>query len=94
MDKSYSILPASDRGDTETVRTLLKQYPKAVHLLNYENNTALILAARGGHIDTVRALLEAGADVHYADQGRWTALSYASRWGHNETIDVLREYGA
>jgi hypothetical protein len=43
----------------------------------YEDATAVILAARGGHADAVRLLLQRGANVHARDGSGWTALRHA-----------------
>ena len=50
---------------------------------------AMIYAARKGHTDTVKLLLEHGADVHAEDD---TALLYAADEGHTDTVKVLKEY--
>jgi len=62
--------------------------------------TALMLAAGAGQEAAVRALLEAGADIHAADdtnkprQSRSTALAYACREGQALTARLLLEAGA
>lgn len=57
--------------------------------------TALLAATRGGHADTVRILLDAGADVniHSGRYGR-TALHEAVWKGHMEVIRLLLSAGA
>ena len=40
--------------------------------------TPLMAAARGGHLDCVRLLLENNADVETEDAQGWTALHYAA----------------
>jgi hypothetical protein len=44
----------------------------------------LFIAARDGMLETVRALLEAGADVDHADNFGHTALQVAAECGHME----------
>jgi ankyrin repeat protein len=54
----------------------------------------LVLAARDGHIDTVKALLDKGADVNAkADKG-FTALQAAAASGHTEIVRLLLARGA
>ena len=56
---------ASATGDLAAVRSLLQQHPFLVHERDRDDNaTALHLAAANGHLEVVRALLDAGADVH------------------------------
>jgi catechol 2,3-dioxygenase-like lactoylglutathione lyase family enzyme len=63
-----------------------------------DNALAVHFAAGGGHIESVRALLDAGSDVHGAGDlhrmeviGWATAISGAS---HREVVDLLVERGA
>ncbi|CAG7695983.1 unnamed protein product [Allacma fusca] len=48
--------------------------------------TALMLAASHGRLDTVRLLLEAGADINIQDEDGSTALMCASEHGHGEIV--------
>ena len=54
------------------------------------NFTALMVAAVLGHTETVRVLLDAGADTDRRDGWNRTALIWAIRGGHLETAEVLR----
>jgi len=56
--------------------------------------TALHQAAKNGHADTVRVLVELGADVNVRDNDGWTALQRAAVQGHVDTVRVLVELGA
>ena len=51
-----------------------------------EGETALIAATYRGHIDIVKALLEAGADLNARDKNGKTALTYAEEKSHSETV--------
>ena len=59
------------------------------NLANQDGSTALTAASHKGHIDTVRLLLDAGADKHLADKGSSTALMLASQVGHRESLGLL-----
>ena len=55
----------------------------------------LMLAARSGHVDAVRALLDHGADANAKEDARGTtALMQAADQGHADVIAVLIEHGA
>lgn len=57
--------------------------------------TPLLLASRHGHIETVRALLDAGADINQVSAGdRTSPLLVATLNGHFDLATVLLERGA
>jgi len=65
-----------------------------VNLTNNDGWTALIHACFGGHVEAVRALLDAGADVNAADIRGWTVLMYASYVGNRKVLETLLFRGA
>lgn len=56
--------------------------------------TALVFAARPGDIDTVRTLLDAGADVNQVTEYGWTALLTATQNRYYQLGKYLLERGA
>jgi ankyrin repeat protein len=56
-----------------------------------EKEAALVLAAENGQTDTVRALLDAGANVHVVDD---MPLRLAALNGHADTVKALLDAGA
>ena len=56
--------------------------------------TALMLAARGWHTETVALLLDHDADIEAKDNKEWTALMHAAWGGHTETVALLLDRGA
>jgi hypothetical protein len=54
--------------------------------------TLLIVAASEGHVEIVRMLTDAGADISIRDQYDMTALKYAQAKGHSEVIELLSSY--
>ena len=75
--EQIQFLDAADRGDVETVKTLLASGVDA-NALDYRrlptNRTALMHAASGGHLDVVELLIAAGAKVDMKDKGLGAAL--------------------
>ena len=61
---------------------------------NPMQNAPLHAAAAGRNKDTVRVLLEHGADVNARQEGGWTALHAASQNGDVETVRLLIAGGA
>ncbi|CAF1032924.1 unnamed protein product [Adineta ricciae] len=59
-----------------------------------DHQTALILAARCNHVECVKILLEAHADVNAEDVDGWTALLNACQNGSLEIIRLLVEHDA
>ena len=54
----------------------------------------MIIASRNGHVEVVRALVEAGASVDQARNDGVTPLCIASEEGHVEVVRVLVAAGA
>uniref|UniRef100_A0A1X7SPF2 Uncharacterized protein n=1 Tax=Amphimedon queenslandica TaxID=400682 RepID=A0A1X7SPF2_AMPQE len=61
-----------------------------------EADTALIVSARGGDYDTVKVLLDNGADPNIGKEWDYhaTALIEAAREGHSNVVELLLSKGA
>jgi hypothetical protein len=53
-----------------------------------------MMAARGGHFDTVKLLLWEVADPNIRSESGATALAWALKAGNTEIADLLRQAGA
>ena len=92
-----ALIAAAHLGHVEAVNVLIA----AKAPLNHVNNlgwTALmeaIVLGRGEakHTATVKALVEAGADVNIADRGGTTPLQHARRRGYVEMARILENAG-
>ena len=84
---------AAWRGAMAEVESML-QLPVDPDLGNADGRTALMMASRGGHIDIVCLLLEAGASIDMKDVDWHTALMASSTTGQVEIVRLLLEAGA
>ena len=82
-------LKAAMRGDTKTVLDELNRGADVNEKLSAGGGTALILAAEGGHLDTVKALIAKKADINIGDNGGNTALMKAAEKGHLDIVKAL-----
>ncbi len=76
------------------VRALLQRPDTKVDLANGEGHTALHMACNSGHLECVRMLLDAGADMNAGTARKFTPLTLASINGHFEIVELLIEAGA
>eukprot|EP00731_Ephydatia_muelleri_P038788 Em0910g1a len=54
----------------------------------------LVSASQNGHLEIVKSLIEAGANVNHTAKDGWTPLVIASHDGHLEIVKSLIEAGA
>jgi ankyrin repeat protein len=89
------IFAAAATGRTAELHQALKD-PAKLNAFAYDGWTPLHLAAFFGHVDTARALVEAGADVHAFSQNslRNTPLHAATAGKHSEVALFLLAAGA
>jgi ankyrin repeat protein len=96
-----NLVVASRTGLTNTVQWLLsnegiRQQINSDLMIDLDDHPhgPLMYAVRNGHVDTVRLLLEFGAEVNRKDRYGTTALSTACYEEQTEVVKVLLEYGA
>ena len=51
----------------------------------------LFEAAKNGNLETVKELVERGANIETRDDYRWTVLMQASRYGYLEVVEYLEK---
>jgi ankyrin repeat protein len=81
-------------GSVDAVRLLLSRGAAVNTAEAQQGQTALMRAVAGKHADVVRALIEAGADVHLRSKGGFTALLFAAQEGDLESTRLLLAAGA
>jgi len=79
------IMLAARNGDFRTLEYLLKNNPN-LHKQNKYGESAMLLAAFAGSLQSVKALVEAGAEI---DPDGWTPLIYAAFEGHAAVVRYL-----
>jgi ankyrin repeat protein len=88
------LLTASSSGDVQKVLLLLREGYRADAALPFVRIYPLSLAASSGDFETVKALLDAGADVNSEDLTGWTALHAGAFRGEMSVVSLLLERGA
>lgn len=86
------LIDALCAGDREKFARLVKEHPEAVKLKGKDGSTPLMYAAVYGDLDSMRMLIERGADVNAANQAGATALMWAA--DDAEKTRLLLEHGA
>lgn len=85
---------AASEGRTETLRSLIRRRA-TVDFLNKKDMTALYMAAKNGHGDSVKILLDAKADIDRKNGIiQETALHIAAVNNNAATVEVLLKRGA
>jgi uncharacterized protein len=93
-----ALIAAAHLGHDEVVRTLIKAGAPLDHVNNLGWTALLesIVLGDGGprHTATLRALVEAGANVNLADRNGRTPLALARSSGYREMAAILEKAGA
>ena len=93
-----ALIAAAHLGHAEIVRTLIAAKAPLDHVNNLQWTALIesIVLGDGGknHTETLRALVEAGADVNIADGSGSTPLKLARSRGYREMVAVLERAGA
>ena len=85
---------AADAGITANINVLIRAGADINAHEEVDGDTPLIEAVRHGHIDAMRALLDASADVHATDDLGRTPLMFAAQFGREVMVKELLAAGA
>lgn len=83
------LMAYAEHGRSAALQGLVHQGGIDVNAQNSSGTTALMKAARGGHVEAMRALLEAGADPGIEDHEGRSALAHARLAGHRSAAQEL-----
>ena len=79
----------------KTESTMGQNFPTTTRFRKYTGNfTPLLFAAQSGNVDTIRYLLDAGADINESSDEDGSPLVIAAASGHEELALYLLERGA
>lgn len=90
------VLRLARHGNNRSLEKMLRYRKAAVNATDRTGATAVIHAARCGHVDTLRLLLERGAAdlLECRSDAGWTAVLEACRHGHVTCLQLLLRNGA
>jgi uncharacterized protein len=93
-----ALIAAAHLGHAEVVRTLIAARAPLDHVNNLQWTALIesIVLGDGGsnHTETLRALVEAGANVNIPDGSATTPLTLARSRGHRDMVAILEKAGA
>jgi ankyrin repeat protein len=87
------LISASEKGDTETVKSLLKK-EVYIHAQDKEGRCALVAAAYKNRLEIVDLLIAAGADVNMKDNTLQSAYLISTSDGFTELLKKTLKAGA
>jgi ankyrin repeat protein len=92
MSPNYALMDAAMHGDYEKAADALRRGANANDVFN--GGSPLFWAAQEGYTEIVDLLLNAGADVNFADPGGFTPLKQAVGDSHLDIVERLLLRGA
>lgn len=89
------VVGAAENGDAASLRKLLDGGAGRWNVVgDFDSWRPIHYAAKNGHLECIKVLLEHGADIHSEDIENETAITLASFYGHTECVRYLLEQGA
>jgi ankyrin repeat protein len=96
--RGTALIAAAHLGHAEVVRTLIRAGAPLDHVNNLGWTAIIETIVLGGgdprHADTLKSLIQAGADVNIPDRQGQTPLALAEARGYRTMVDILKQAGA
>ena len=89
---SDELFAAAEKGDFETIKSLLTKYPGMRDVKRDGGWTLLHVASNSREL--VEYLIQNGADIKARSDGQWTPLHNQAYKGHLDGVELLLEHGA
>ena len=86
------LFAAAQKGDFETVKSLLVKYPDMKDVRRNGGWTLLHLSFNSREL--VEYLIEKGLDIEARSDSQWTPLHSQAYGGHKDGVELLLEHGA
>lgn len=86
MSVKERLFACASKGDTAAISQLLREKAVSPDLHDRYGVTPLMEACRSGHLESVEAFVQAGANVHATDKEKTTVLMHACSGRSNSTI--------
>jgi ankyrin repeat protein len=87
----YALAGVASGGSTKVVEALLAA---GARVDGEQGGDSLIAAARANHVEVLRLLADAGADLNFKERSGDTPLGVAVEAGAREAVGFLEERGA
>lgn len=88
-DINDEFLEAASKGDTIKVKNLIEQGAD-VNNKDKDGMTALMRAARGGHLETTKLLIEKGADVNAIEKSGYPVLIVTESMPFSPQLEIIK----
>jgi len=92
-DPSNDIIRASEKGDNRQIKELYEK-GNCINVYTWYGSHTLHKAIYGGHYETVKLLVELGANIHRKSRTTSTPISLAINLRHHKILLLLLEFGA
>ncbi|OHE95305.1 hypothetical protein CORC01_09450 [Colletotrichum orchidophilum] len=93
-EETCPLIAAALKGEQAILELLVKAKAEVNVFGGFDNSTVLINAAATLPVESLRVLVDAGADINLADQEADTALIVAARAGDADSVKFLLDNGA
>ncbi|PJZ52998.1 ankyrin repeat domain-containing protein [Leptospira adleri] len=98
LSPNRNLFEAAALGDLEETKRLIGEFPEEINSLSKDGWSALHLASYFGHLEIVRFLIDAGADLSLTSKSKMSygnsALHSAIATGRKPVVELLLEKGA